>query len=248
MSNNYSFKNDLFKSIKIAQESEGKYTYIFNPLFPEGIKIYISNASIEWVLRYKKNRLNDFLAQKKLLKIDIQDHLFLFIYYFYAFICNDVWHLYKYIPQKINNILNIGAGIGLFELYLNYVNKKIKNFTIIEKNNLDHNNELINVLDMAKETIFANNLEGKFSFYDDLDFNNIYDKFDLILSFRSWCYKYDIDVYLDFVMKCITINSVIIIDIRKKYEYSKITKRFYNSQVITSYPDHNRYLLKNFKG
>ena len=248
MSNNYSFKKDLIKSIKMAQESDGKYTYIFNPLFQEGIKVYICRASIEWVLRYKKTRLNDFLAQKKLLKIDIQDHIFLFIYYFYAFVCNDVWHINKYIPKKINNIINIGAGIGLFELYLNHLNKEINHFCIIEKNNLNHNNELIDVLDMAKETISVNNLDKKFSFYDDMNFNKINDKFDLIFSFRSWCYKYDIDVYLDFVLRSITLNSVIIIDIRKKYQEKKITEKFFHSRIITSYSDHNRYLLKNFKG
>ena len=42
-----------------------------------------------------------------------------------------------------------------------------------------------------------------------------------MLSFRSWCYKYDIEEYLDFVLRSITLKSVIIIDIRKKYEENK---------------------------
>ena len=247
MIENYSFKQDIIKSLEITINSNGKFTYFYNSLFPKGIKFYFSQSSIDWVLKYKKLNISDFLKQKKILNIKIEDKLFFFIYYFYAFIINDIWHLNKHIPKKINKILNIGSGICLFEIYLNYINKKIDNFYIIEKNNLNHNNELINVLDMAKDTIEVNNLTQRFNFYDDQDYVKMNVKFDLILSFRSWCYKYDIDTYLDFVCKSINKNSVLIIDIRNEFEEEKILNHFMTYKIITNYPYHKRYYISNFK-
>ena len=247
MNNKYSFEKDLIKSISIAKETKGEYTFFFNPLFPEGMKFYLSASSIDWVLRYKKLRLNDFLIQKNKLNIDVEDPLFFFIYYFYYFIIGDIWHLNRHISNKYKNILNIGAGICLFEIYLNQVNKNIESFYIIEKNDLDHNKEFINVLDLAKKTIIANKLEQKFNFFDTNKYKNIKKIFDLVISFRSWCYLYDTDTYLNFVLKSINSESALIIDIRNTYDKKKLIDRFGDVKIITQYPEHNRYLLKNFK-
>ena len=242
---NYSYQNDLVKSLQIAKETQGEYTYIYNPLFEKKLKVFLSKSSIEWVLQYKKNRLKDFLDYKSKLDFDIDENIFLFIYYFYAFVLHDIWHLHQHIPKKINQIINIGAGIGLFEIYLNHIRENIQNFTIIEKENLFHQNKLIDVLTMSKETIYANKLQN-FLFYNDKDYLNINCKFDLVLSFRSWCYKYDIDSYLKFVLDSINKDSVIIVDIRNEYDSSKLLKHFKESFILTNYPDHKRYLLKNF--
>ena len=178
--------------------------------------------------------------------MDIDVNIFCYIYYFYSFILHDVWHLKKFIPNKIKNVLNIGAGICLFEIYLNYINADIRKFFIIEKNNLIHNNDIIDVLSMANATVRSYELEKKFNLFDDVNYKTINDKFDLILSFRSWGYKYNIDVYLDFVLQSINKNTVLIIDIRNSYDEQTILKKFQVTNVITQYPDHKRYFLTNF--
>ena len=242
---NYSYQNDLVKSLQIAKETDGEYTYIYNPLLEKQLKIYLSKSSINWVLQYKENRLKDFLDHKRKINFDIDDDIFLFIYYFYAFVLHDIWHLHKYIPKKINQIINIGAGIGLFEIYLNHIRENIQNFTIIEKENLFHSNKLIDVLTMSKDTISSNKLQN-FLFYNDKNYSKINCKFDLVLSFRSWCYKYDIETYLKFVLDSINKDSVVIVDIRNEYESNKLLKNFKESFILTNYPSHKRYLLKNF--
>ena len=102
---NYSFQKDLIKSLQVALDTKGEYTYIYSPLFDKDLKIYCSQYSIDWVLEYKKNRLNDFLKHKKALNFEIKDNLFLFIYYFYAFVLHDIWHLHKNIPTNINKVI-----------------------------------------------------------------------------------------------------------------------------------------------
>ena len=242
----YSFQQDLIKSLEVAKQKNYSYTYVYSPLIESEFKLLLDENSIRWVLDYKKLRINDFLKQKKLLNIDVDENIFCYIYYFYSFILHDFWHLKKLISHKINNVLNIGAGICLFEIYLNFFNHEIKKFFIIEKNDLIHNNSPIDVLSMAKSTVYSYQLEKKFNFYNDIDFKKINKKFDLILSFRSWAYKYDINVYLDFVLKSINKKSVLIIDIRNKYDEEIILKNFEKTNIITEYPDHKRYYLTNF--
>ena len=244
---NYSFQADLIKSLQAAIDSDGEFTYIYNPRFYRELKIFCSKSSIDWVLQYKENRLKDFLEYKKKINFDIDDDLFIFIYYFYAFVLHDIWHLHKYIPGNINNVIDIGAGIGLFEIYLNHIRPEIKNFTIIEKENLFHQNKIIDVLKMSKDTAISNKLTNCL-FYNDSNFSKINKKFDLVLSFRSWCYKYDVETYLDFILRSITRDTIVIVDIRNHFNKDKLLKNFKESFILTNYPDHKRYLLKNFLG
>jgi len=243
---NYSFQKDLIKSLNIAINTNGEYTYIYNPILKNEFKLLLNKNSISWVMKYKKLRIKDFLEKKRILNTQINDDLFCYIYYFYLFILQDIWRIFSYIPKRIENVLDIGAGIGLFEIYLNFVNPQINNFTIIEKEDLFHNNDLINVLKTCKDTASSYGLKNKFLFFSDTNYLNINQKFDLVLSFRSWCYKYDIDTYLDFVLKSIDKNSSLIIDIRNNYNVEKIISRFQESIIITSYADHKRYLLRKF--
>ena len=242
----YSFQNDLVKSLKIAINSNYSYTYIYNPIIENEFKLILNQYSIDWVMKYKKLRVNDFLEKKRILNIDINDDIFCYIYYFYAFILHDIWHLNSYIPKKIKNVLDIGAGIGLFEIYLNFINPKINKFVIIEKKDLIHNNSLIDVLNLCKETASSYMLDNKFLFFDNENYKEINKKFDLVISLRSWCYKYDSDVYLDFVLKSIDKETSLIIDIRNTFDVEKITSKFAESKIITTYVDHKRYLLTKF--
>ena len=242
----YSFQKDLLKSLELARKNKYSHTYVYSPLANKEFKLVLDVNSIKWVLDYKKLRINDFLKQKELLNFEIDENIFCYIYYFYSFVLHDIWNIIKFIPQEVNNILNIGAGICLSDIYLNFLNNKITKFCIIEKINLIHNNFPIDVLGMAKSTVQSYQLEKKFDFYNDTDFRKINEKFDLILSLRSWAYKYDINVYLDFVLESITKKSILIIDIRNKYDEKTILTNFKTVNIITEYQDHKRYFLTNY--
>ena len=178
---NYSFQTDLVKSLNIAKSTNEKYTYIYNPIFKKDFKLLLDKNSISWVMKYKQQRINDFLEKKRILDINISDDIFCYIYYFYAFVLQDIWHIHSYIPKKIKNVLDIGAGIGLFEIYLDFINTNINEFVIIEKKDLVHNNNLIDVLKICRKTAQSYNLENKFYFYDDNNYLEI--KINLILLF-----------------------------------------------------------------
>ena len=53
-------------------------------------------------------------------------------------------------------------------------------------------------------------------------------KFDLVVSLRSWCWHYDADVYLDFVMKrCIPHHTFLLVDVRRdKGQSEKLFEHF----------------------
>ena len=99
---------------------------------------------------------------------------------------------------------------------------------------------------MANSTVQSYQLEEIFNLYNDINYKKINEKFDLILSFRSWAYKYDIDVYLEFVLQSMNKKTVLITDIRNNYDEHLILKNFEVAKIITEYPDHKRYFLTNY--
>ena len=49
------------------------------------------------------------------------------------------------------------------------------------------------------------------------NFNKINEKFDLIYSFISQFFRYEIEVFLDFVLKNLNKNGVFLIDVRDSF-------------------------------
>ena len=134
------------------------------------------------------------------------------------------------------------------------INTKINSFNIIEKAQLKHTDEfsgtsnkekIINILELSKQNIIHNNLGKKFSFYDEFNYDLIKSKFDLIYSFRSWCYKYGIETYLEFASNALSSNGYLIVDIRNDFEKNKIFKKFKPAGILAEYKNHKRYILKN---
>ena len=102
----------------------------------EILKINLNSSGCAWVLEYKSNLIEPAIKLKKNLKINIRDGVFCFVYYFFQFILPDILMLKKFLPSSANQILDIGAGIGLFSLYLNHFYGSVSNITIIEVDKL----------------------------------------------------------------------------------------------------------------
>ena len=49
------------------------------------------------------------------------------------------------------------------------------------------------------------------------NFNKINEKFDLIYSFRSWFFKYEMKFHFDFVLKNLNNNGVLLIDVKDSF-------------------------------
>ena len=250
----FNIKDEFVKSLITLSQSSGKF---FNVKLPsnEILKININSSSCNWVLEYKYNLIKEAKNFKKKFKINVSDEIFLLFYYFYYFVMPDILMLKKFLPKQANQILDIGAGIGFFEIFLNHLYGPINSISIIEENNLlkiEHHkkskkikklNKPLHVIDLAKEFL-ENNNASNITFIDS---NNVYNKsnipYDLVISIRSWGFLYDLDEYLDFVNNNLISNATVIADINKRTnDRNKFEKNFDNVQVIHEYEAHSRLI------
>lgn len=65
----------------------------------------------------------------------------------------------------------------------------------------------------------------------------------MIYSFRSLCFKYEIDVYLDFVLRNLNNNGVLLIDVRDSFQYYELMKSFNNHLILAKGGKHKRYMF-----
>ena len=252
--------NSLIKKIKKssleASSFNNNFTYFYDTNFEKPIKIYLSSSATKWLHDYKsKEQLEKFLKFKNQNSIFINTDVFFIIYYCYLYIIPDLIYLKKITSEAaLNslNTLNIGAGLALHDIFLSKLTNNIKSFNIIEKKSLINtdeinptvtNEKIVNVFDLSKQNVVDNKIKN-FSFFNEKSFLNINKKFDLIYSFRSWCYKYEVKTYLDFVLESLNDNGIVLIDIRNSFDNDKLINNFKNYRVLAEYKSHKRYIFK----
>ena len=73
-------------------------------------------------------------------------------------------------------------------------------------------------------------------------------QYDLILSFRSWGYLYDLDLYVEFVRKTLKPDGIVITDL-SIYDDSitKFNTLFNDVVLIDEAPNNKRFIGKNLK-
>ena len=213
---------EFIESIKSAEASDGKF---FTVNFGTSqIKIFFEEEACDWVWNYKyiyqqnsldiKSELNSTLAKNKVALIN----------YFYTFIIPDISNLNSHISPTIESILDIGAGIGLFDLFLNQILDHKASFDLIEVEQLEEIEHVTNNPEETKQ--FANNIQikpvntlKKFILTNNADNINVIEsksihqylhkKYDLILSFRSWGFLYDLSLYEEFVRKTLKPDGIV---------------------------------------
>ena len=181
--------------------------------------------------------------------------MFFTIYYCYTYVMPDLIYLKQLIlrnPHQSLKTLNIGAGLAFHDIFLSQMTNKIKSFNIIEKSSLNYADEIyptikedniLDVYELSKQNILDNNLSPLFSFFNERNFNKINEKFDLIYSFRSWCFKYEIYVYLDFVLRNLNNNGVLLIDVRDSFQNHELMKSFKSHLILAEGGKHKRYMF-----
>ncbi len=221
----------------------------------ESLKINIDASGCDWVLKYKYNLIEQAKKLKTSFKIQVTDEVFAFFYYFYKFVMPDILILNKFLPNKADQILDIGAGIGLFEVFLNNLYRSKSNVSIIEVNDLleieHHKKEKetkklsspLHVLNLAKKFLDKNNISN----INLIDSKHVYNKLDkpynLVISLRSWGYLFKLDEYLDFVTSNLASDGVVIVDINKRTLCrSKFEENFKNTKIIKEYVAHTRLI------
>ena len=158
----------------------------------------------------------------------------------YYFLMNEEYNLLKkYINFDNKNILSIGPGMCGLEIIIN-THSKNSNFTILEKNYISKkvvygwdikNKEGYNNLNLLKDFLENNKMKNNFEIFNVDEDNLPEKKFDYIISLYSMDYHYDFTIYLEYLKKVSTDNTIIIFDTIRPEYFKKI---FLNTEVIVS--------------
>lgn len=126
--------------------------------------------------------------------------------------------LRKVLPPAPVSALDIGSGLGGIHILLakhygpDYRVRLVDG--VSDEPVVVTHNRTFNDMDVAMHFHAVNGLQS--SFFDAAAFNGIpiEEKFDLVVSFASYCFHYPPEKYLDTLVRCTHKDSVIVLDVR----------------------------------
>lgn len=218
----------------------------------------INDFSSEWVNVYKEDYVNSLRDNFKVISnenplIDFDD--FVVLKYIYKWILVDFFEILPFIPSSVSSILNIGAGVGYLDIILSQLYQSNK-YYLIEKDTSDNElhfdcsshvmREKIYPLTLLKNNLDANGIKNS-SFMSPSDFKKNIDDFSnpasLVLSFRSYCYLYDIDEYYDSLKIISDPNTSFILDVNVD-RLEEFKEKFILVNMIKGYETFYRVLAR----
>ncbi len=148
----------------------------------------------------------------------------------------------NYLPHSVNNIMDIGCGLGIINIYLNSIYKKNTNFFLLDKNRVDKkikygfssNYESYNDLSETKNLLLNNEINlDQINLFDVEKTINIKEKIDLVISLKSMGYHYPLETYLNLFKKHCSQDAIFIFDISKgNYDSISLKRIFKKVEVI----------------
>ena len=165
-----------------------------------------------------------------------------------------------FLPNSAKNIMDIGCGLGIINIYLNKFFEKKSTFFLIDKNRIDKkinygfssNYESYNDLNETKNILLENDVDSKRIYLFDVEKQfQINKKMDLVISLKSMGYHYPINTYIELFKNCCTKDTVFIYDISdNQYDENYLKTIFDNVKIIYEEKTNNvlrRVCCKNFK-
>ena len=128
-----------------------------------------------------------------------------------------------FLPKNVSNILDIGCGLGIINIFLNNNYNHNAQFFLIDKDRVDikikygfsENYESYNSLNETKNILLANGLIDEQIILKNADKDiDINQKIDFILSLKSMAFHYPLENYLELFSK---ICCLILTDSEKIY-------------------------------
>ena len=128
----------------------------------------------------------------------------------------------QYLPKNLNNIMDVGCGLGVIDIFLNRFYKKNLNFYLLDKNKIDkkikygfsEDYESYNALEETKNLLLNNDLNESSINIIDVDKKiEIKQKIDFVISLKSMGYHYTFENYLKLFSNCCTKQTIFIFDI-----------------------------------
>ena len=173
---------------------------------------------------------------------------------------NELETFKAFLPVSAENIMDIGCGLGIINIYLNKFFKKKTNFFLLDKNRIDKkinygfssNYESYNDLNETKNILLENDVDSGCIYLFDVEKKfQINKKMDLVISLKSMGYHYPINTYIELFRNCCTKDTVFIYDIGdNQYDENYLETIFDNVKIIYEEKTNNvlrRVCCKNFK-
>ena len=165
-----------------------------------------------------------------------------------------------FLPNSVNNIMDIGCGLGIINVYLNNFFGKKPIFFLLDKNRIDKkikygfssNYESYNDLNETKNILLENDVDISSLYLFDVEKEfQINKKMDLVISLKSMGYHYPINTYIELFKNCCTKDTVFIYDIgENQYDEIYLKTVFDDIKIIYEEKTNNilrRVCCKNFK-
>ena len=158
----------------------------------------------------------------------------------------------NYLPEIAKNIMDIGCGLGIINIYLNKIYNNQSNFYLLDKNRIDKkikygfssDYESYNDLNETKNLLLNNGISSKSLHTVDVEKDiKIDSKIDLVISLKSMGYHYPIDQYLYLFSTCCDENTTFIFDVSEGYFNDSLFKRYFD-RVNVIYEEKSVHSLK----
>ena len=142
---------------------------------------------------------------------------------------------------KDSKILDIGCGLGMFDVFLSKKYEKSTVFLQDKSDTIDMINRkyngfnqkyyYYNNLELLTEFISSNSIKN-YKIVDGEELFNVNENFDLIMSLLSCGWHYSLTTYLDYIKNHLTDTGKLIIDVRNDTEESLLYTTFHNVNRI----------------
>ena len=155
---------------------------------------------------------------------------------------NEISTFKNFLPNELDNIMDIGCGLGIINIFLNEKYHGSPDFFLLDKNHIDSkikygfsvDYESYNDLNETRKILLDNGLENNrintFNVEDDI---YIEKKIDLVISLKSMGYHYPFEKYIFLFKNCCSKDTIFIFDIASnQYEVNFFKKYFDDVKVI----------------
>ena len=158
----------------------------------------------------------------------------------------------KYLPSNVENIMDIGCGLGVLNIFINQKYQNNPNFYLLDKNTVDNkikygfskDYESYNDLNETKNILLKNGLSKEQIYIKNVDQEIMIDnKINLVISLKSMGFHYPIENYINLIKKTCSTETTFIFDVfEEKYSLNDVKKYFNEAKII--YEENGLHSLK----
>ena len=154
----------------------------------------------------------------------------------------------EHLPKDCKNILDIGSGLGGMDAAINKACGGGLEVCLLDgeadQPSMVKHNQTFNNMEVARD-FQARHGVSNFSYMTPT--KQYPRKFDLIISFGSWCFHYPPEIYLPLVIQCCTKDTVLILEVRKDHPdnwLGQLKKHFKVKQVVETRTKFDRIVFE----